>query len=482
MDLDHIYENWQPVIGLEIHTQLNTRTKMYSRAANAFGCEPNTNIGIVDTGQPGSLPVVNREAVRKAIVFGLAVGAKIAPYSRFDRKSYFYPDNPRNYQVTQFDHPIVIGGEVETELGTFQIEHAHLEDDSGMLKHFNTFAGVDYNRAGVPLIEIVSMPCMHSPKDAVAYATSIKAILEYAGVSDCNMEEGGLRMDVNISVRKHGEKGFRNRIEIKNMNSFTNMELAIEAEIKRQVQEYTAHPDKRPEEIIAQGTYRYDLESNRTVMLRAKESSEDYRYFPEPDLPPIFLTNEYIEEVRSNLPELPRSRYKRYIEQYELSEYNARLLINDKALCDQYEEGLKHAKNAKMLCNWLTVEFVGRYKELGKPIEVSIQNIAELVNLIDTKVINGKIAKKIADIMIAHPEKKPQAIVDENPDFKPIDDLSSIEPIVDQVLADNPSSITDFKAGKDKAFQYLVGQVMKATRGKANPEIVRDLITKKIGD
>jgi len=487
MSRDHPYEDWQPVIGLEIHTQLNTRTKLFSRAPNRFGCEPNTNISFVDTAQPGSLPVLNREAVKKAVTLGLAVGARIARYSRFDRKSYFYPDCPRNYQITQFDYPIILGGEIETEvsgqLKKFSIEHAHIEDDAGMLKHFNTFAGVDFNRAGVPLIEIVSKPCMHSPKDAVAYAMAIKAVLEYTDVSDCNMEEGGLRMDVNISVRKKNETILRNRIEIKNMNSFANMEMAIESEIKRQIGLYTAHPDKDWDELIPKGTFRFDLESKQTIMLRKKESHDDYRYFPEPDLPPVFISDEYINEIQANLPELPRQRFARYTEKLGLSHYNASLLVDNKALCDQYEEGLKHTKNAASLCNWLTVEFVGRLKERDATLNslgISIEHIAELVALIDAGTITGKIAKAVADIMVESPGKSPTQIVEENPDFKPISDLSAIEPMVDQVLAENPDSIELFKSGRDKAFNYMVGQVMKLCKGKANPTVVRDLLLKKI--
>jgi aspartyl-tRNA(Asn)/glutamyl-tRNA(Gln) amidotransferase subunit B len=264
---DIAYELWQPVIGLEIHVQLNTKSKLFSRAPNRFGDEPNTNISDVCTGQPGTLPVLNKEAVRKAVQFGCAVHAKVAHFSKFDRKSYFYPDSPRNFQITQFDQPIVIGGtvtaDVEGETKHFFINRAHLEDDAGMLKHFSTFAGVDYNRAGVPLIEIVSEPCIHSPKEAVAYATAIKAIMEYLEASDCNMEEGSLRVDANISVRLKTEKTLRNKIEIKNMNSFSNMEMALESEIRRQIRLYTMHPHEDPSKVINKGTYRFDPEKKR---------------------------------------------------------------------------------------------------------------------------------------------------------------------------------------------------------------------------
>ncbi|MCB1108307.1 MAG: Asp-tRNA(Asn)/Glu-tRNA(Gln) amidotransferase subunit GatB, partial [Chlamydiia bacterium] len=330
------FENWQPVIGLEIHAQLNTKTKLFSRAPNRFGDEPNTNIGIPDTGQPGALPVLNKEAVKKAVMFGCAIGSDIALISRFDRKSYFYPDSPRNFQITQFDHPILKGGTVVADIDgsskTFAVEHAHIEDDSGMLKHFTTFAGVDYNRAGVPLIEIVSKPCMHSPKEATAYAITIKAIMEYLGISDCNMEEGSMRMDVNVSVRPKNTSELRPKIEIKNLNSFTHMEWAIEAEIRRQIHAYTAKPIGDFNEIVNPGTYRFDHVQKITIPMRTKEAAADYRYFPEPDLPPIVLTKEYVENIRQNLPELPHERYKRYIEQLDLTPYAASVLISDKHL------------------------------------------------------------------------------------------------------------------------------------------------------
>jgi aspartyl-tRNA(Asn)/glutamyl-tRNA(Gln) amidotransferase subunit B len=481
------YESYEPVIGLEIHAQLNTRTKVFSRAPNRFGDEPNTNIGIVDTGQPGSLPVLNREVVKKAVMFGLAVGATIAKRSTFDRKSYFYPDSPRNYQITQFENPIIKGGSIQADvLGQtkiFEINHAHIEDDAGMLKHFTQFAGVDYNRAGSPLIEIVSKPCMFSPKDASAYAMAIRSILLYLDVSDCNMEEGSLRIDVNVSVRKKGETDLRPKCEIKNMNSFDNMEKAIEFEIRRQVQIYETHPNQDPKGLVKSATYRFDPERKENILMRTKERAEDYRYFPEPDLPPLVLTDAFIDSIRSNLPELPHQRFKRYIEVLGLTEYAASVLINDKTLCDIYEKALNDVKNPKALCNWITVEFAGRIKESGKSlIEFGInpQHVCLLVNMIEEGTITGKIAKTIADLMIEAPGKSPKEILDERPDLQPMKDSSSIEKIVNEVLQSNPDSIRDYLAGKDRAFQYLVGQVMKQTKGTASPEMVRDLLIKKI--
>lgn len=481
------YENWEPVIGLEIHVQLNTKSKLFSRAPNHFGDEPNTNIGIVDTGQPGSLPVLNKEAVRKAVQLGCALNARVALKSRFDRKSYFYPDSPRNFQITQFDQPIIVGGSVVAEVGGttkhFAVHHAHLEDDAGMLKHFSTFAGVDYNRAGVPLIEIVSEPCMHSPKEASAYAMAIKAIMQYIDASDCNMEEGSLRIDVNVSVRRIGETKMRKKIEIKNLNSFHYMELAIEAEIRRQIRLYTARPHEAPENVLQSGTYRFDVEKKETLLMRQKEAAEDYRYFPEPDLPPIFLKTEEIEAIRTALPELPHQRLKRYISAWQLPVGAASLLINEKRLADYFEEALKICNNPKNVCNWITVEFTGRFKDTGKNLldsGILPAHIGRLVQLIDSGVITGKIAKSIADEMVATPGSDPEKIVKANPDYQPIQDTSSIEPLVNEVLDANAQSVADFKAGKSRAFDYLVGQVMKLCKGKASPSIVNELLTKKL--
>lgn len=476
-------EEWEPVIGLEIHVQLNTKSKMFSPAPNHFGNEPNTNISFVCTGQPGALPVINKEAVRKAVQFGCAVNAEIAPVSTFDRKSYFYPDSPRNFQITQFENPIIIGGSVqasvENVIKTFEIHHAHLEDDAGMLKHFTSFAGVDYNRAGVPLIEIVSQPCMHSAQDAVAYASAIKAIMEYLGASDCNMEEGSLRVDCNVSVRPKGETKLRNKIEIKNMNSFHNMEMAIESEIRRQVAIYKRDPTA----VLPKGTYRFDLDKKETVLMRMKEEAEDYRYFPEPDLVPLILSASFIEEIRRTLPELPAQRLHRYIENLQISAYSAAILINDKPLCDYFEEALKGCNNPRALCNWITVEFVGRLKESGKSLRESgilPHHVTELVDLIDKGTITGRMAKQIADDMVASPGKAPSEIVSANPDYQPVSDTGAIEAMIDEVLAENPQSIADFKAGKTKAYAHLVGQVMKKCRGKADPAILNEILKKKI--
>lgn len=487
MSDDRAYNMWQAVIGLEIHVQLNTKSKLFSSAPNKFGDEPNTNITEVCTGQPGALPVLNEEAVHKAIMFGLATEAKVSKLSTFDRKSYFYPDTPRNFQITQFYNPIIRDGIVFSNVDgiskKFLIKEAHLEDDSGMLKHFEKFATIDFNRAGAPLLEIVSEPCMHSAKEASSYAMTIKSIMHYLDASDCNMEEGSLRIDANVSVRPKGSNDLRPKVEIKNMNSFNYLELAIDSEIKRQIRLYEQNPKTSFEEVIFAGTYRWDSQKKQTILMRKKEKAEDYRYFPEPDLVPIIITDELLNKIKKDLPELPNKRFLRYVKDYDLSEYNASILIIDKKLSDYFEEALKTCKNPKLLCNLITVEFAGKLNEINETIfskKFPAKNIATLVNLIDNQTITGKIAKCVIDDMIKDPQKDPNKIVSENPNYQPITDESQIEKIVDQVIKDNPQSIIDYKNGKDKALGFLVGQVMKLTKGKASPDIVNALILKKI--
>ena len=464
--------SWEMVIGLEIHAQLKTRTKLFSATPNGYGAEPNTNIGIVDTGQPGALPVLNREAVKKAIMLGLGLNAEVSLFSQFDRKSYFYPDSPRNFQITQFEHPIIKGGHVEAGGKTFHIHHAHLEDDAGMLRHFTHFSGVDYNRAGVPLIEIVSEPCIHSGKEAANYAMAIRAIMQYLGVADCNMEEGGMRFDVNISVRPKGSSELRTKTEIKNLNSFTFMEQAIEAETRRQIHLYESGGT------VKSATYRFDVENQRTIEMRTKEQAADYLYFPDPDLPPLILSKTWIEEIKDSLPELPAARLKRYVEELHLSPHSAEHLVSDKTLSDLFEEGLKFTSHAQPLCNWLTIEFVGRTKETNQPLP-PLEHIADLVNLIETKAITGKIAKKVADDMVATGQA-PALIIKENPDYTPLSDTGTITPLIDAVLSENPQSILDYHAGKDRAFNFLVGQIMKRTQGAASPDVVKELLLTRI--
>lgn len=481
------HENWEAVIGLEIHVELNTKSKLFSCAPNHFGDDPNTNITEVCTGQPGALPVLNKEAVRKAVQFGCAIQAEIAKFSKFDRKSYFYPDSPRNFQITQYDQPIVKGGtviaEVKGEEKTFAVNRVHLEDDAGMLKHFSNFAGVDYNRAGCPLIEIVSEPCIHTADEAVAYAMAIKAILQYIDASDCNMEEGSLRIDTNISVRPKGEKELRNKIEIKNMNSFSFMELAIKSEVHRQIEAYLENAHVPHEQVIQQSTYRWDPEKKETVLMRRKETADDYRYFPEPDLVPIILTDAYIEEIRQALPELPLQRERRYVRDLNLSQHQAFILTSDKALADYFEKTLETCSNARSLSNWILVEFTGRLKDTGEnllSIGIKPEHMGSLINLIDKGTITGRIAKSVADDMVARPGIDPAHIVADNPDYQTLNDQGEIERYVDKVLAENGQSVVDYKAGRDKAFGFLVGQVMKLCKGKASPQLVNDLLKQRI--
>lgn len=478
---------WETIIGLEVHVQLNTRSKLFSPAPNSFGDEPNRNISVVCTGQPGALPVLNRAAVRKAIALGCAIGAKVAERSTFDRKSYFYPDSPRNFQITQFYEPIIIGGEIIADLEgkpiTFSVEHAHLEDDAGMLKHFTNFSGVDYNRAGVPLIEIVSNPCIRSAQEAVAYATALKAICEYIDISDCNMEEGHLRVDANISVRKKGEKGLRNKTEIKNMNSFRNMELAIEAEVRRQIREYESHPNLPPAEVIEQMTMRYDPATDQLHAMRSKEEANDYRYFPEPDLVPLIITREQIEEVRASLPELPYERHKRYVAELGLNDYTAAILTQERWLANFYEAALAECNEPRKVANWIMVEFFGRLKEKGTSLQQSgllPEHVGLLVRFIEDGTITGKIAKGVADAMVDRPGTSPKAIIDENPDFRPVQESGEVERLVDQVIADNPQAVADYRAGNQRTFGFFVGQVMAATGGKAPPALVTKLLKEKL--
>lgn len=482
------YPDWELVVGLEVHAQLNTRSKLFSSAPNSFGDEPNSNISVVCTGQPGTLPVLNKEAVKKAILWGHAVNAQISLYSKFDRKSYFYPDSPRNFQITQYDKPIVKGGRIDCEIDgikkTLELDHTHIEDDAGICRHFSNFGGVDYNRAGSALIEIVTKPLLGTnPKEVATFAIMIRAILEYIDICDCNMEEGSLRMDCNVSVRKKGETALRNKVEIKNMNSFSNMQLALEQEARRQIEIYTANPDADPSTLIMQSTYRWDPESKIIRLMRQKEHAEDYRYFPEPDLPPLILTQDFVDAIKKEMPELPYARKKRYIEQIHLAEDIADILVNDKKLSDYFERGLKVCSNAKALSNWIVVEFLGRFKDTGVMLaesEIDAENIAKLVNLIENKVITGKIAKSVADDMVTMCGKDCEEIIKANPDYQPLHDESEIENIVDQVLLENQQSVIDYQSGKERAFGYLVGQVMKASRGKASPELVNQLLKKKL--
>lgn len=470
--------SWEPVIGLEIHAHLNTRSKLFSSAPNRFGDAPNTNISVTCTGQPGSLPILNREAIRKAVQFGLAVNAKINKISRFERKSYFYPDLPRNFQITQFEKPLLSGGSVQAEINgkekLISIHHAHLEDDAGTLKHYPSFTGVDYNRAGAPLIEIVSEPCMESAKEAWAFAFAIRTILIYLNASECNMEEGTFRIDANVSVRKQGEISHRPKVEIKNINSFSFMGMAIDKEIERQIRLYESSPNEPYDEVVPSSTCRWDHEKREIVVMRKKKSVDDYRYFPEPDLAPIVLTDEYIDWVSHTLPELPKERRRRYGAELGLSDQIISNLIHHKPLSDYFDEALKTTTNPRLLANWICGEFAER------ALSIPPAYMSKLVRMIEEGKITGRIAKNLAEEMIRTPKTDPEILFQNNSDFHPLDSEKEIEPIIDLVLSNHPQTILDFKAGKEKAFDFLVGQVMELTHGKADPRIVNDLLRKKL--
>lgn len=484
---------WQTVIGLEVHTQLNTQTKLFSPAPNRFGDEPNTNIHAICLGLPGTLPMLNKEAVRKAVILGCALDAEVCSHSQFDRKNYFYPDAPRNFQITQFYEPIIKGGYIEAKVEDkwmrFDIDRAHLEDDAGMLKHFSAFAGVDYNRAGAPLVEIVSKPCIHSAKEAAAYVNALKQILQHMNVSECNMEEGHLRIDVNVSVRKVTETGFRPKAEIKNMNSISNMELAINAEVARQIRLYEQNPQTPPDQLLSQSTYRWDPDRKEIILMRTKETAADYGYFPEPDLAPLVIDEDFIRTIRNQLPELPNDKLRRYQQQLKIAQATAELLVEDKKLCDYFEKALEtlqeSATHAQNLCNWMLVEFAGRFKDSSLTLLTSgiqPEHIAELVQMIEEGTITGKIAKSVCDDMLAQTGVSPRLIVDRNPNYRPVSDDATLIAITQEVIAQNPQALVDLRQGKQKAYGFLVGKLMAATKGQADPaaanRILKELLAK----
>lgn len=483
-NLPHPFE---AVIGLEIHAQLSTRTKLFSPTTTSFGESPNSAIGPVDTGAPGSLPTLNRAAVAKSIAFGIGIGSDINLVSYFDRKSYFYPDSPRNYQITQFYKPIIEGGQIYATVGeeekVFKIKEAHIEDDSGMLKHFSSFAGVDYNRAGTPLLEIVSEACMHSPAEAVAYAKAIVSLLQYTDTSECIMEEGGLRFDANISIRPIGEIGLRPKVEIKNMNSFANLEAALEIEILRQTECYLAHPDLPFQEAITAGTYRYDAEKKKTVLMRRKEEAQDYRYFPEPDLPPLVIDPSWIEEINAKLPELPKDKKERYIQKLGLSAFFANLLVEERANAAFFEKAISENATPKTVATWMLVEFAGRLKEKGltfQTLSMPALHLSELVKLLEEGKVTGKTAKELADLMVENPQINPRQLLDSHPELAAFGESAQIESWINEVILNHPASVEDYHRGIQKAFNHLLGQVMKKSQGRADPAIVNQLLKSRL--
>ena len=441
-------EDYEVVIGLEVHAELSTKTKIFCSCPTEFGAAPNTHTCPVCMAMPGALPVLNEKVVEYAVKAGLATNCSITKESKNDRKNYFYPDLPKSYQISQFDKPLCTNGRVDIE---------------------------DLNRAGVPLIEIVSEPDMRSSKDAENYLRKIKSILEYIEVSDCKMQEGSLRADVNVSVRKKGAKEFGTRTEMKNMNSFRSIVRAIDYEAERQI-EVIENGGK-----IDQETLRWDDVSGKTFSMRDKEDAQDYRYFPEPDLVAIRLSNEYIENIRKNLPELPESRKKRYLEEYKLTEKEAKMLTASKYMSNLFEEALKICGNAKAVSNWLLsdVSRILNEKEIEPDqIPFTAENLAKMIMLIEKGTISSAIGKKVLEELFENP-KDPEKIIEEK-GWIQISDEGAIKEVVMKILENNPQSIADFKAGKDRALGFLVGQAMKETKGKANPKMLNDMFLEEL--
>lgn len=478
--------HYEPVIGLEVHVQLATRSKLFCACSTEFGKEPNQNTCPVCLGWPGTLPVLNREALYLGIKVGLALNCEIAERLKFDRKNYFYPDLPKAYQISQFDMPVNGKGwlDIETQdadgkLTTKKVgvTRAHLEEDAGKLIHEGVQDGtlVDYNRTGIPLLEIVSEPDLRSAEEAHQYLVSLKAILQYLEVSDCNMEEGKLRCDANVSIRKSGAEKFGTKVEIKNMNSFKSVQKAIEFEIKRQTD---ALENK---EVIRQETRLWDENKAQTFTMRSKEEAHDYRYFPEPDLVPFTIAAQTVEEVRGTLPELPKARLSRFIAEYGLSGYDALVLVHEKRLADYFEACLDGKLNPKIVSNWIQSELLALLNEKKIPVEaspLSAQNLAGLIRLIENQTISGKIAKEVLPMMF-ETGKTAEVIVEEK-GLKQVTDTKLIEDLAEKIVRANPKSVADFLAGKKQAIGFLVGQMMKETKGKANPQLVNEILTKKI--
>jgi len=472
--------SWECVIGLEAHVQLSTETKLFSRASTSFGQEPNTNVNLVDCGLPGVLPTVNKNAFYKAIRFGLAVDADINQTSLFDRKNYFYPDLPKGYQITQMELPIVSGGKVEIEIEgakkIINLTRAHLEEDAGKSIHEGMAGtGVDLNRAGTPLLEIVSEPEISSAKEAVAYMKVLHQIVTFLDVSDGNMSQGSLRCDANVSVRKKGDKKLGTRTEIKNINSFRFIEKAIDYEIERQIDVIESG------ESVTQETRLYDSIKNETRPMRSKEFANDYRYFPDPDLLPVMISDEEIEEIKATFPEMPKDKFIRYQSEFKIPENDAQIISSSKNLATFFEECMENARDAKLLSNIMIGDISSLLNKENIEItdsKLSTKNVSELVNLVTEGVISGKIAKTVLE-ETWDSGLSPIEIV-ESTGLKQIDDDDEIERIIDQIISEHPDQVTAYKGGKDKLFGFFVGQIMKATQGKANPASANKILKDKL--
>ncbi len=484
---------WEVVIGLETHAQLSTQSKIFSAASTRFGAEPNTQACPVDLALPGVLPVMNRGAVERAIQFGLAIGATIAPQSIFARKNYFYPDLPKGYQISQFEIPVVQGGRVpfmmeidgKPELLEVQLTRAHLEEDAGKSLHedYHGMTGIDLNRAGTPLLEIVTEPDMRSAAEAVAYAKSLHALVMWIGICDGNMQEGSFRCDANVSVRPLGQKEYGTRCEVKNLNSFRFMEEAINYEVRRQIELIGDGGS------VVQETRLYDPDRKETRSMRSKEDAQDYRYFPDPDLPPLVIAPEWIERVRASMPELPEAMRQRFIRDYVLLEYDAAVLTQSKAMAVFFEAVVLKTgpEQAKAAANWLMGDVASTLKRADIDITASPVSAAQLALLL-ARIADGTISNKIAKEVFAamwedaseHDDSADRII--EAKGLKQISDSGALETIIDAVMTDNAKLVEDFRSGKEKAFNALIGQAMKATKGKANPAQVTALLKQKLAE
>jgi aspartyl-tRNA(Asn)/glutamyl-tRNA(Gln) amidotransferase subunit B len=466
-------------IGLEVHVQLKTQSKMFCACPTGYGAEPNTLVCPVCLGYPGAMPVMNEEAVHLTVISGLMIGSHISEHSKFDRKSYFYPDMPKNYQISQFDKPLCEGGSVTITVDgkdkVIGVTRIHLEEDVGKSTHFARSSGVDFNRAGHPLMEIVSEPDMESPEEAYAYLQALRQILLYIGVSECNLEAGNMRCDVNVSMRPEGQQELGTKAELKNLNTFKGVLNSLHYEVDRQ----TAILERG--ERVVQETRRWDPDKGITTSMRTKEDAHDYRYFPEPDLLPVVLPREQVEAWRAALPELPRTRRIRFSEQYGLPEYDADVLVAERAVADFFEATAESAGNAKAVSNWIMTEVM---RVLGDrnctitDLPLTPEALAELVKLVDAKTINMTGAKEVFEVLVDS-GGDPHAIVKEK-GLLQVSDSDAIGEFVDQAMADNPQSVEDYRNGKTAAAKFLVGQVMRLSRGKANPQLVGQMIADRL--
>ncbi|MEF7659103.1 Asp-tRNA(Asn)/Glu-tRNA(Gln) amidotransferase subunit GatB [Bacillus thuringiensis] len=471
--------NLETIIGLEVHVELKTNSKIFSASPTEFGAEPNTQTSVIDLGYPGVLPTLNKEAVNFAMKAAMALNCEIATETKFDRKNYFYPDNPKAYQISQFDKPIGENGWIEIEVDgkkkRIGITRLHLEEDAGKSTHTADGSLVDYNRQGMPLIEIVSEPDMRTPEEAYAYLEKLKSIIQYTGVSDCKMEEGSLRCDANISLRPVGQEKFGTKAELKNLNSFTYVQKGLEFEQARQEKELLSGG------IIQQETRRYDEATKKTILMRVKEGSDDYRYFPEPDLVELYIDDAWKEEVRASIPELPDARKARYVAEIGLPAYDAHVLTLTKEMSDFFEAAIADGADAKLTSNWLMGEVLAylnkQQKEL-KDVALTPTGLSKMVQLIEKGTISSKIAKKVFNELI---EKggDPEEIVKAK-GLVQISDEGTLRKVVTEILDNNEQSIEDFKNGKDRAIGFLVGQIMKATKGQANPPLVNKILLEEI--